>query len=140
MTTSSRDNEAASENDAVKIAGPDLVTGKSIDSQAMTLTVLALVIMAAQALHLAADRGGRTTLETVCSTIDPNQAPWYEFTVLPRIGESLARRITAYRTEASHRTGDGARSPVFHSAADLDDVRGIGPKTVLRIAPHLRFD
>ncbi|MCH8150544.1 MAG: helix-hairpin-helix domain-containing protein [Planctomycetes bacterium] len=140
MTTSCRENDAASENEAAKIPGPDAVTGMSIDSQAMTLSALALVIMAAQAVHLGVNRGGRTTTETVCSTIDPNQAPWYEFTALPRIGESLARRITAYRTEAARRPDDGAQSPVFHSAADLDDVRGIGPKTVLRIAPHLRFD
>ena len=85
-------------------------------------------------------RGGGTAQATVRSTIDPNRAPWWEFTVLPRIGESLARRITEYRTEASNRTDGDARRPVFDSAASLDEVRGIGPKTVLRIAPYLRFD
>ena len=140
MTTSCRKNEAACENEAAKIAGPDVVTGKSIDSHAMTLSALALVVITAQAMHLAVNKSGRTAQETVCSTIDPNQAPWYEFTVLPRIGESLGRRITEFRTEASRRTDDVAQSLVFHGAVDLDDVRGIGPKTVLRIAPHLRFD
>ena len=140
MTTTSRDTEASTEKDTTKVKGADEGGGKSIDGHAMTLMALALVILATQAVYMAAQRGGGTAQAAVRSTIDPNRAPWYEFTVLPRIGESLARRITEFRTEASGRTGDDARRPVFHSAADLDEVRGIGPKTVLRIAPYLRFD
>lgn len=140
MTTSSHDTEPSAEKDTAKVKGPDDVRGKSIDSHTMTLIALALVILATQAVHSTAHRGGGTTQAAVRSTIDPNRAPWCEFTVLPRIGESLARRITKYRMEASGRTDGDARRPVFQSAADLDEVRGIGPKTVLRIAPFLRFD
>lgn len=140
MTNSSHHIEPSAEKDTAKVKGAEDVRGKSIDSHAMTLMALALVILATQAAHMAANRGGGTAQAVVRSTIDPNRAPWCEFTVLPRIGESLARRITEYRTEASGGTDGDARPPVFQSAADLDEVRGIGPKTVLRIAPFLRFD
>ena len=71
-------------------------------------------------------------------TVDPNTAPWWELTVLPRIGESTARRIVEYR-EAGPPTDTEAASGAFQRAADLERVRGIGPKTVQRIAPYLRF-
>ena len=140
MTTSSHDTDASTEKDTARVEGAEEVAGKSIDSHAMTLMALALVILATQAVHMAEQRGGGTTQPAVRSTIHPNRAPWCEFTLLPRIGASLARRRPASRTEASGPTDRHARRPVFHSAADLDEVRGIGPKTVLRIAPFLRFD
>ena len=66
--------------------------------------------------------------------IDPNTAPWWELTALPRIGEVLARKIVAYREthQAAHE-----KSPVFARAEDLQRVPGIGPKTVTRLRPHL---
>lgn len=140
MTTSIHETEPSAEKDTTIVKNADDLGRKSIDSHAMTLMALTLVILATQAVHSTAHRGGGTTQAAVRSTIDPNRASWCEFTVLPRIGESLARRITEYRMEASGRTDGDARGPVFQSAADLDEVRGIGPKTVLRIAPFLRFD
>ena len=62
--------------------------------------------------------------------IDPNTAPWYELAALPRIGEQLAKRIVAYRDQA-------ARPPAFRTLDDLSKVRGIGAKTVARLAPFL---
>ncbi len=72
--------------------------------------------------------------------VDPNVAPWSELTVLPRIGEGLAKAVVQHResTPVSGALG-GGQSP-FTRAADLAHVRGIGPKTVQRIAGHLRFD
>jgi len=61
--------------------------------------------------------------------IDPNAADAARLTLLPRIGPVLAERIVADRAE---------RGP-FASASDLQRVRGIGPKTVERIAPMLTF-
>jgi competence protein ComEA len=69
--------------------------------------------------------------------INPNTAPWHELTALPRIGEVTAKRIVAFREE--HRSGEDAR-PVFRCPEDLANVHGIGPKTVERLRPHLRFD
>src|SRR5690349_16833025 len=38
--------------------------------------------------------------------IDPNLAPWWELGVLPRVGESLARRIVEYRERVRIRDGN----------------------------------
>ena len=59
--------------------------------------------------------------------IDVNSADWPEFAVLPGIGETLARRIVESRQ---------AIGP-FRSPADLQRVKGIGPKLLERMKPHL---
>lgn len=59
--------------------------------------------------------------------IDVNQADWPELTVLPQIGEALAKRIV----ERRERVGRYVR------ATDLLEVRGIGPKTLTKIEPWL---
>jgi len=75
--------------------------------------------------------------------IDPNTATWSELTRLPRIGEQIAKRIVEYRETHRAAAGSGsgtAASPqVFTCPQDLAKVRGIGPKTVELIAPHLKF-
>ncbi len=63
--------------------------------------------------------------------LDPNCCTAAELQLLPRIGPALADRIVVFRTESE--TG-------FRSPADLSAVTGIGPRTVERIAPYLRFD
>ena len=72
--------------------------------------------------------------------VDPNAAPWWELTVLPEIGPSQARRIVDYRETLRAKNGATAPSAVFHTATDLDAVKGIGPKTITRLLPHLRFE
>lgn len=59
--------------------------------------------------------------------VDVNAADWPELTVLPDLGDQLARRIV----------DDRRRRGPFRSAADLRRVPGIGPKTVARIRPYL---
>lgn len=68
--------------------------------------------------------------------IDPNTAPWPELARLPMIGETLARRIVAYRREQA---AAGAEGLAFTCLEDLDPVRGIGPKRLERLAPLLMF-
>lgn len=70
--------------------------------------------------------------------IDPNTAQWFELAQLPGIGESLAKRIVAFRRAAQHAAHQDGRS-VFHRPADLTGVTGIGGKTVRRLAQFLRF-
>ncbi len=72
-------------------------------------------------------------------TVNPNVAPWYELSVLPRVGGVVARKIIHFRESASQSEGVMAQNP-FSSAADLQNVHGIGPVTVQRIAPYLRFE
>ncbi len=72
--------------------------------------------------------------------VNPNLAPWWELTVLPEIGPSLARRIVDYRELQRTKNGATPQEMVFQSARDLDAVAGIGPKTIARLTSHLRFD
>ena len=72
------------------------------------------------------------------SRLDPNTAPWWELTQLSGIGETRARAIVEYRGQTRAQNGD-ADAVVFRYADDLRAVKGIGPKTVARIAPHLVF-
>lgn len=74
------------------------------------------------------------------SGVDPNVAPWWELTILPEIGPSLARRIVEHRNSKRAKYGLGEQGVVFRSARDLDAVEGIGPKTVARVAPHVRLE
>lgn len=60
--------------------------------------------------------------------LDINNATWVEWAQLDGIGETLARRIIAYREEHGG----------FDSIEDVSRVKGIGQKTMDRIRPHLR--
>lgn len=93
---------------------------------------------------------GRAPLCARDLELNPNLASVADLTLLPGIGETRARDIVAYRDEHrhAHHAADGHRasqrpanaaSRAFRQASDLADVYGIGPKTVQRIAPHLRF-
>ncbi len=70
----------------------------------------------------------RAAPESVVFQLDVNEADWPEFTVLPGIGETLARRIV------ESRNADGP----FADLDELQRVRGIGPKTLEQIRPYLR--
>ncbi|MCA9186387.1 MAG: helix-hairpin-helix domain-containing protein [Pirellulaceae bacterium] len=60
-------------------------------------------------------------------SVNINTADWPELTLLPDVGETLARRIVAYRQE---------HGP-FGELAELQGVPGIGPKLVSKISPYL---
>lgn len=70
----------------------------------------------------------RATPESVAFELDVNAADWPELSVLPNIGETLAKRIV------ESRQADGP----FADVDDLQRVRGIGPKTLEQIRPYLR--
>lgn len=61
--------------------------------------------------------------------VDPNQASEEELCALPAIGPVLAKRIMEAR-----------KAQPFSRAEDLRRVSGIGPKTLEKIRPHLRFE
>jgi hypothetical protein len=73
----------------------------------------------------------------VARGIDPNTAQWFELSQLPGIGESLARRIIEFRVQ--RKSDPTISGPVFHSAADLDPISGMGAKTIRRLQPYLRL-
>ncbi|MHC4090760.1 MAG: ComEA family DNA-binding protein [Planctomycetota bacterium] len=85
------------------------------------------------------NRGSAPTL-----LIDPNTAPWWELTVMPAVGEVTAKRIVDFREAQRQARGGTGESPedalpVFGRAEDLQQVNGIGPKTVRRMEPLLTF-
>lgn len=61
-------------------------------------------------------------------TLDPNRAPDVELQRLRGVGPVLARAIVEHR-----------RATPFRRKADLLEVKGIGPATLRRIAPHLEL-
>ena len=61
--------------------------------------------------------------------INVNTATTKELEKLPGIGPVLARRIVEYRQQHGY----------FRQLSDLLLVRGIGPKTLQRIAPYVAF-
>ena len=82
--------------------------------------------------------GGRDRTRIMEIRLDPNSAPWWELTALAGVGETRAKAIVGHRSQARTQAGD-ADAIIYRSATDLEAVKGIGPKTVARIADHLTF-
>jgi competence protein ComEA len=107
---------------------------RRIDQAAVA--VLVLLALASIAIYWLA-RGGatgrlieidRAPRNAARFRIDINRAGWPEFSQLPGVGETLARRIVESRQ---------AEGP-FADIDQLRRVRGIGPKTLEEIRPYLR--
>lgn len=62
--------------------------------------------------------------------VNINRATAAELELLPHIGPAMAKRIVEHRT---------LHGP-FRSLMDLDRVRGIGPKTLEKLAPLITFE
>lgn len=101
----------------------------------VTVAVLISVALILMAIHWL-QRGGlggaaieieRAEKQSVTFRLDINQADWPELSLLPNVGEKLARRIVESRTT------DGP----FRNLRDLERVRGIGRATIELMEPHL---
>jgi competence protein ComEA len=95
----------------------------------------ALLLIAAFWVRQGGPRGGLVEIDhrqpqSVRFQVDLNTADWPELTVLPDIGETLARRIV----ESREREGP------YRGADDLRRVKGIGPVTVENVRPYVRND
>ena len=73
------------------------------------------------------DGGRNSTAPSTPLLVDINTATEDEFTALPGIGDTLAKRIVAYRTE----------NGPFESLAELLNVEGIGEKKLESILDHI---
>lgn len=73
-------------------------------------------------------------LEASPQRINPNTASMASLVRLPGIGKARAMDIIHYRQ--NHKPDE----PVFLSARDLENIRGIGPKTAAALEPWLTFE
>lgn len=80
-------------------------------------------------------QGGGNLIE---GRLNPNTAPWWELTSLPGIGETKGKAIVEHRAQVRAQRGD-PDAIVYRNAAELEAVKGIGPKTVARITGYLIF-
>ncbi len=106
----------------------------------LIIVLLALPMLWAVVVSLERDDERQAPL-IVDSRVNPNAAPWWELTSLPKVGEVTAKAIIAYREQEVGAALDRGEQDVraFKEAADLDSVPRIGVKTIARVAPHLRF-
>lgn len=106
---------------------------RATDQQTVAFIIaVAIAAIAASWIYRGGLRGRLIDIETaapvqVTFKLDINSADWPEWTVVPGIGEMLAKRIVQYRSE---------RGP-FRNHADLLQVNGIGPRTFARMRPYL---
>jgi len=73
-------------------------------------------------------------LEASRQRINPNTASMASLVRLPGIGKARAMDIIHYRQNQK------PDEPVFLSARDLENIRGIGPKTAAALEPWLTFE
>lgn len=96
-----------------------------------TITLSTLIFLCTISLQVARspDPRSRPGDAVVQDRLDPNTSDWFELAQLPAIGPAMAERITEVRR--------GGRS--FSSLQDLRSIRGLGPKTLHKLEPYLRF-
>ncbi len=92
-----------------------------------------LVLMASVWLYRGGHRGKLIDIDradplAATYQVDINRADWPEIIQLPGMGETLARRIIAHRQQ---------RGP-FRSVDELDQVNGIGLRTLEKLRPYLQ--
>ena len=69
--------------------------------------------------------------------VNPNEAPVSSLVRLPGIGIARAEAIVAYRNKFKPADGN---SRAFENCADLQKIKGIGPKTTQNIGQWLIFE
>jgi len=119
-----------------------LLETESIARRSAMCMALLLPVVVCSAIDIARAPDATYTPPPARRGVDPNTAPWWELAALPNIGQTKAVAVARYRQQERKRRdvpSENAPPPVFLAAEDLEAVRGIGPRTVLRLADHLRF-
>ncbi len=83
--------------------------------------------------HGADDRVSSYRGVELIARINPNEAPVESLSRLPGLGPARAGAIVVYRDNYR-------RGPAFKSGRDLQNVTGIGPKTVESIGDWIKFE
>jgi len=98
---------------------------RTILRQKLVAAIFAAIVMTA-VFGISAMRAGADVTPIAAEHINPNTATAADLMRLPGIGRARAMDIIKMRP--------------YESAADLSRVRGIGQKTIEKIAPYLSFD
>lgn len=122
-------NLAAPVNDGDELMVPDVST-RSSDGNAVAVATNAAPRSGASAPLTADTNGVSAVAEPSTGHIDLNTADAPTLETIPGIGPAKAEAIIAYRQ---------ANGP-FQSIQELDNVTGIGAKTVTRMAPFLMVE
>jgi competence ComEA-like helix-hairpin-helix protein len=103
-------------------------------SQSLGFTVgTALSLVFALCLIMTA-RGRNAETVRLAGCVNPNTASAASLARLPGVGLTRALAIVGYRSRVREETGIEI---VFQRSEDLQQIRGIGPKTAEEIAPWL---
>ena len=106
-------------------------------SSAFAMAVLVCAVLAGAwvpGVPRAAPRVARTVVE---EKVNPNDAASVSLARLPGIGWTRAAMIVAYRERFVQ---ENERATAFRRPEDLAVIKGIGPATVEKMRPWLRFD
>ena len=112
---------------------PRLWLRRADQAAAAGIVVAALALMTGHWVYQGGLQGRMIEVDrvepgSVAYTVDLNSAQWPELTVLPGVGETIAKRIVA----------DREQNGPFRDFDDLRRIRGIGPRTLERLTPYLR--
>ncbi|MBN2132906.1 MAG: helix-hairpin-helix domain-containing protein [Sedimentisphaerales bacterium] len=118
------------------IPGHDAENGL-IQSSAFAVAVLACVVLAGVWVPNVPREAPRVVQPVLDEQINPNDAASVSLARLPGIGPTRAAMIVAYRERFARENG---RAPAFRRPEDLAVIKGIGPVTVEKMRPWLRFD
>jgi competence protein ComEA len=114
-------------------ADPAPTWSRPAQAAAALLLLLALTLLAWHAWQMQRGRCRPSTLESEAgdvSSFDLNQADRAQLLQLPGVGDNLARRIEAYRSEHGG----------FRDVDELRNIHGIGPKMIEKLRPFLHVE
>jgi competence protein ComEA len=115
---------------SVRLPEAEPTWSPSVQTAAALLLLLALALLSWHAWTVQRWGCRPTTLEAdalFAPFLDLNQADQAQLLQLPGVGENLARRIEAYRTEHHG----------FRTVDELRQVNGVGPKLLEKLRPHV---
>jgi len=108
-----------------------------IQSSGFAVATFACVVFAAVWIPKVLREAPRGASPAIDERVNPNDAASVSLARLPGIGLTRAGMIVAYRERFAQQSG---QATAFRRPEDLAVIKGIGPATVEKMRPWLRFD